>query len=486
MADVSQIKLPDNNTYNIKDALLSSYDTGANDTAGRWTVTVPRVTELYEGLTIRVYLNKSYNSTFNTINVNGLGEKLVKYRRDGQLTSHVPQYACITLTYHTNLAAYSISNAYCDPVNNANYRGAWAASTAYAIGDTVTYSSKYYICKKAHTSGASWATKNWNASTTPYTSLAVPTSATVSITDGWLLQTTYNDGNDVVTVRSQYPRFLAGGNGLKQYCLFGRIMGDKFSSFTTSHGTGTKGFDDTNYFDPTKIYYYNSSSNLSSGSYTDNNSVDFQHSLVDLRYTLNGVTTDSTSVIVANKPVYIIFDRTTENGGYYKLKSPYFTQEPNDQDAIYALVAYAYDTYRCDLIVRNSLFTFDGNSIVPFTVNTLTQSVSGQTLIFGEGAPDTPVKSFEYHFKPKQALGIPSVSYPLNFSPITQIGLGISSKNLLDPSTLALREINATGTQRIAFAPLTLPAGTYTFSRSGGLDWIDIRSLPDFTVISTF
>lgn len=338
------------------------YDTGTNDTNGRWTVTVPGITSLYNGLTIRVYLTKSYNSTFNTINVNGLGEKLVKYNRGTQLTSHVPQYACITLTYHTNLSAYNISNAYCDPVNNANYRGAWAASTAYAVGDSVTYSSKYYICKTAHTSGASWSSSNWNKSTTPYTSLAVPTSATVSITDGWMLQTSYNDGNDTSTIRPYNSRPLVGGSGVKQYSIFARILDGSYSSFTTNNGTGTKTYDSTHYFDPTKLFYYNGSSNPAVGAHLTNNTMGMSQNNVDGTYTFN----DINGNLVNESPIYVVFDKSTETSGCFKLKSPYWTQTPNDTDAVYSLIGLVCNTYNFDLWLTNPVYTYDGTNIVPY------------------------------------------------------------------------------------------------------------------------
>ena len=344
-----------------------TYSTGSGDTAGRWTVTIPGITQLYDGLTIRIYLSKSYNSTFNTLNINGLGEKLVKYRRDTQLTSHIPQYGSIVLTYKTGLASYSISNAYCDPVNNANYRGAWAASTAYAIGDSVQYSSKYYICKKAHTSDASWATTNWNTSTTPYTSLAVPTSATTSITDGWLLQTTYNDGNDTYTVRPYYTRVTTGGNGVKQYSLFARLPNSKYSSFTTNSGTGAKTFDTTNYFDPRKIFYYNGSGNIATNTLLGNNTVGMAVCRIDMRYSFSGVTTDaSTSSLTATTPIYVVFDKSAKSDGCYKLKSPYITQTPNDTSALYTLIGYMEDSYRGDLWVDNPVFEYNGTNLVPY------------------------------------------------------------------------------------------------------------------------
>lgn len=343
-----------------------SYNTDADDTNGRWNVTIPGITQIYEGLTIRVYLTKSYNSTFNTINVNGLGEKLVYYRKDGILTSHVPQYACITLTYHTGLNNYNVSNAYCDPVNSANYRGAWAASTAYAVGDSVLQSSKYYICKTAHTSGSSWSTTNWNTATTPYTSLAIPTSATKGYTEGWQLQTVYQDGNDTSTIRPYYTHVTAGGNGIKQYSVFAALPDGTYSSFTTNNGTGTKTYDTTHYFDIRKLFAYNGSGNIAVGSKIGNNTLIMCQNLIDGRYTFNGIVNGDTTTLVTEQPVYVIFDKTAESDGCYKLKSPYWTQTPNDTSAIYVLMGYSTGKYQIDLWMVNPAYTYDGTKLVPF------------------------------------------------------------------------------------------------------------------------
>jgi len=343
-----------------------SYNTNTDDTNGRWNVTIPGITQIYEGLTIRVYLTKSYNGTFNTINVNGLGEKLVYYRQNSILTSHIPQYGCITLTYHTGMGSYAVSNAYCDPVNNANYRGAWTANTAYAIGDSVTYSSKYYICKTAHTSGASWSSTNWNTSTTPYSELAVPTNATTAYTEGWIIQTVYQDGNDVQTVRPYYTHITAGGNGIKQWSLYARLPDGTYSSFTTNNGTGTKTYDSTHYFDPTKIFAYNSSGNIASGSKIGNGTMGMAMD-TDARYTFNGVANSDTSAMVADAPVYLVFNKSAESNGYYKIKSPYWTQTPDDTGALYSLLGYSTSRYRFDLWLINELFTYDGTKLVPFS-----------------------------------------------------------------------------------------------------------------------
>lgn len=370
-----------------------SYNTGSDDANGRWTVTIPGITQIYEGLTIRVYLTKSYNGTFNTINVNGLGEKLVYYRQGSILTSHIPQYGCITLTYHTGMGSYAVSNAYCDPVNNANYRGAWAANTAYAVGDSVTYNSKYYICKTAHTSGTSWASGNWNTSTTPYSELAVPTNATTPYTEGWIIQTVYQDGNDVQTIRPYYTHITAGGNGIKQWSLYARLPDNTYSSFTTNNGTGTKTYDSTHYFDPTKIFAYNSSGNIASGSKIGNGTMGMAMD-TDARYTFNGVANSDSSAMVADAPVYLVFDKSTESNGYYKIKSPYWTQTPDDIGALYSLLGYSTSRYRFDLWLINELFTYNGTSLVPFTAG---GSNSGGTKVYIESV-DPPYNAGDIWF----------------------------------------------------------------------------------------
>lgn len=372
-----------------------SYNTDANDTNGRWNVTIPGITQIYEGLTIRVYLTKSYNSTFNTINVNGLGEKLVYYRKDGILTSHVPQYACITLTYHTGLNNYNVSNAYCDPINSANYRGAWAASTAYAVGDSVLQSSKYYICKTAHTSGSSWSTTNWNTATTPYTSLAIPTSATKGYTEGWQLQTVYQDGNDTSTIRPYYTHVTAGGNGIKQYSVFAALPDGTYSSFTTNNGTGTKTYDTTHYFDIRKLFAYNGSGNIAVGSKIGNNTLIMCQNLIDGRYTFNGIVNGDTTTLVTEQPVYVIFDKTAESDGCYKLKSPYWTQTPNDTSAIYVLMGYSTGKYQIDLWVVNPAYTYDGTKLVPFGSGSSASSLSNLTDVDVTGAQAGDLLSYD-------------------------------------------------------------------------------------------
>lgn len=181
------------------------------------------------------------------------------------------------------------------------------------------------------------------------------------------------DYNDTYTIRPYYSHPTVGGNGIKQYGLFARLLNNTYASFTTNNGTGTKTFDTTNYFDPTKLFYYNGSGNLASGAVFGSNTFSMSVIRADLRYSFNGVTTSaSTSSITGNKPVFMVFDKTSENKGCYRLKSPYWTQTPNDTSALYVLIGYAEDSYRMDLWLDNPLFTWDGTNLVRFTSSGVT------------------------------------------------------------------------------------------------------------------
>lgn len=85
-----------------KVAALNCYNTGASDTAGTWTVTIPGITALTEGLTIKIRLKTSYNGTTNTLNLNGLGAKTIYFRYGNKLTSHYGKESVLALTYTAN------------------------------------------------------------------------------------------------------------------------------------------------------------------------------------------------------------------------------------------------------------------------------------------------------------------------------------------------------------------------------------------------
>ena len=114
-----------------KVAALNCYDTGASDTAGTWTVTIPGIAALTEGLTIKIRLKTSYNGTTNTLNLNGLGAKTIYFRYGNKLTSHYSKESVLALTYTTNATS------------SGNDRTGWIIENIY--DSTNTYQlRKYY------------------------------------------------------------------------------------------------------------------------------------------------------------------------------------------------------------------------------------------------------------------------------------------------------------------------------------------------------
>ena len=119
-----------------KVAALNCYDTGASDTAGTWTVTIPGITTLTEGLTIKIRLKTSYNGTTNTLNLNGLGAKTVYFRYGNKLTSHYSKESILALTYTTNA------------ISSGTDKTGWIIENIY--DSTNTYQlRKYYTRYKA-------------------------------------------------------------------------------------------------------------------------------------------------------------------------------------------------------------------------------------------------------------------------------------------------------------------------------------------------
>ena len=119
-----------------KVAALNCYDTGASDTAGTWTVTIPGITTLTEGLTIKIRLKTSYNGTTNTLNLNGLGAKTVYFRYGNKLTSHYSKESVLALTYTTNA------------ISSGTDKTGWIIENIY--NSTNTYQlRKYYTRYKA-------------------------------------------------------------------------------------------------------------------------------------------------------------------------------------------------------------------------------------------------------------------------------------------------------------------------------------------------
>jgi len=134
----------------------------------------------------------------------------------------------------------------------------------------------------------------------------IPSTGSTTYT-GWWADANYDtNSNTVSTLRGDYTYLVAGPTvGVKQYSLIARDANGKYSSFTSSQGTATsKPANRTDYFDISKIFYYNGSASVAAN---DNMSTATLHWAVagaDLRYSLN----ISKSALTVSKPVYLKFN----------------------------------------------------------------------------------------------------------------------------------------------------------------------------------
>ena len=121
--------------------------TSTSDTRGHWTAQIDGISSLYDGLTIKLRLNTSYyasGESYNTLNVNGLGPKVVWYAYNNRLTSHYGAYAELILTYRTSAGSYKVTTSTGELVNGTTYTDGWVVHSQY-YSDSDYRSANYYF-----------------------------------------------------------------------------------------------------------------------------------------------------------------------------------------------------------------------------------------------------------------------------------------------------------------------------------------------------
>ena len=101
-------------------------ETSTSDSAGTWTVTIDGITELYDGLTVKVKITTGQGSSYSTLNVNNLGANPIWFGYSVPLTSSTPLMSNqeVTLTYRTVASASGIN------IGGTSYTNGWVLSEA--------------------------------------------------------------------------------------------------------------------------------------------------------------------------------------------------------------------------------------------------------------------------------------------------------------------------------------------------------------------
>ena len=139
--DVSSVP----NVYKVNDSVTTT-----GSTNGVYIVNNDLLpSELYDGLTIRVCLARTYNSTANSLNLNGTGDKIMWFRYGTRLTSHYAQWSILTITYKTTAtgSAYTVPASPARSTSGTSITDGWVVENIYDSNTTSTLqeTNKYSI-----------------------------------------------------------------------------------------------------------------------------------------------------------------------------------------------------------------------------------------------------------------------------------------------------------------------------------------------------
>ena len=114
------------NSFDFSNRPIYQGETESTDTAGTWTVNINGITNIYDGLTIKVRLTTGQASSgYNTLNVNSLGALPVWHGFGVPLTSSTTplvDYPEVILTYRTVASSSAIE------VGGTSYTRGWVMS----------------------------------------------------------------------------------------------------------------------------------------------------------------------------------------------------------------------------------------------------------------------------------------------------------------------------------------------------------------------
>lgn len=303
--------------YQIQDCYTT---TGTVD--GRYSVEINKdhITSLYDGLTIRVCLNRAYNGTFNTLNLNNLGEKIIWYRYNSRMTSHFSTNSILTLTYKTTAGSYAV---------------------------------------------ASDATNTTLAGTTA--------------TSGWIVNYAYNDGNNYYDLCEYYAKYIAS-NTLYRYQLLLTKDNNVIAINTTSNSTSmSKGNFTTLEFNPFgQIFRYYSTTTISANNKPGDGTL-YSENLTDMRYSFNNFSsTAADSGFASGDSVYLVATLQTNNNAklYYGANGTTYTAclsktlPTSDDGLIYIYLGQMYDSYRLQLKPVHPVYRYKDGKVGIMVHNT--------------------------------------------------------------------------------------------------------------------
>ena len=161
-------------------------ETSTSDSAGIWTVTIDGITELYDGLTVKVRIRTAQGSSYSTLNVNNLGANPIWYRYGVPLSTSTPiqTESELLITYRSTASSSAIT------VGGTSYSSGWVMTNSLQLvpGDGLkvtngTLSLDYGNVTSSNTTKPATGSEIYNAIPHTYVKNAAVSGTTLTLTD---------------------------------------------------------------------------------------------------------------------------------------------------------------------------------------------------------------------------------------------------------------------------------------------------------------
>ena len=281
---------------------------------GVYTVSIPNVTALTDGMCFKIKLDHGYNGNWNSLKVNNLDAAPLWYAYGTRMTSHYSTNAELCVTYRTTASSTALV-----PTNSSS----------------------------GLTSGHSY-------------------------TNGFVIESNYVDGNNTYDNRPYYAYYRTDENGVNAYNLCGIDVNERLTPLVLSGGTGTAKPVNTKGFRPDKIYHAGISSRVAANTTISHASVYESVATSTAAYTFNATAPVYTTIYLKGtlNTGSGLFYLSTGVTDFYRFV-PYTATTPINLNTYfesgfyYIRVGRTYSTanyFYLDMV--NPMFYYDGANLV--------------------------------------------------------------------------------------------------------------------------
>lgn len=242
--------------------------------------------------------------------------------------------------------------------------------TAFQINDLgykpVVFNVNSTVGARYGVNSVVWATYNATQTGTLY----INANSATTITGCWQVMDYDSNTTSIYTLVHYRGTGMVTGGTLYRYCLCLTRPDEHIIPFhsegsDTTASTATDKVMTTELFDPFGgIYAYITNAAVAEDATVALSTMNYQYVSVDFRYSTNCGTT-----LTANKMIYLVAEKPSDDSPYMRLAAPYYTQElPTTADGkYYIFLGYTYSTSALELYADHPIFYHNGTRICTYS-----------------------------------------------------------------------------------------------------------------------